>query len=313
MKILLAATLLTLASCGAVASTAPAALLQLDVTRAGARLLSVGDRGQVLYSDDQGHHWQPARTPTQQLLTAVFFVDADHGWAVGHDAQVLATSDAGAHWALQFEDPAREAPLLDIWFRDRDHGLAVGAYGALLRTDDGGGHWRDIGQALDNPDQLHLNAITAVEGGALFIVGEAGGVFRSLDDGATWQTLPAPYEGSLFGILATGQPDTLLVYGLRGHVYRSADNGEHWQSVPIVDVQDALTGGSLLENGTLVLVGNAGTLLHSDDGGRSFILTRQPDRQAFTSVVPSGDGALILAGQGGVKRVSSAVAVQAQP
>lgn len=130
----------------------------------GARLgigQAVGERGHILYSDDRGASWQQAEVPSRQLLTALFFVDARHGWAVGHDTQILHSADSGAHWQLQHEDPPREAPLLDVWFADARRGLAVGAYGTLLATEDGGAHWADAGARLDNPDGLHLNAIAA--------------------------------------------------------------------------------------------------------------------------------------------------------
>ena len=44
-------------------------------------------------------------------------------------------------------------------------------------------------------------------------------------------------------------------------------------------------------------------ILVSHDGGRSFTLTQQDDRKAIAAVVPSGDGALIVAGEGGVRRL----------
>lgn len=291
------------------ASQAP--LLQLDVTYAGNRLISVGDRGSVLYSDDQGRHWQPSPTvPSQQLLTALYFVDADHGWAVGHDAQILATQDGGVHWTLQFEDPSRQAPLLDVWFQDREHGIAVGAYGAMLVTEDGGAHWQDRSDTLDNPEQLHLNAIAAVKGGALFIVGEAGKLLRSTDQGRSWLRLPIDYDGSLFGALATAQTNTLLVYGLRGHLYRSTDNGDSWQAIAIPGEQPSMSGGSLQVDGSLVLVGDAGNVLRSTDDGRTFSQIQRPDRLALAGVTGTADGALILVGQDGVLRASATGAVE---
>lgn len=161
--------------------------LMLDVVHAGQRLVAVGDRGHIVYSDDQGKSWTQAKVPTRQLLTAVFFVDDKHGWAVGHDAQILASDDGGSSWTKQFEDLTREAPLLDVWFKDASNGFAVGAYGALLETTDGGKHWEDASDRLENEDQFHLNAIAAVKDAGLFIVGEAGSMFRSADWGQTWE------------------------------------------------------------------------------------------------------------------------------
>ncbi len=47
----------------------------------------------------------------------------------------------------------------------------------------------------------------------------------------------------------------------------------------------------------------AGVVLVSRDGGRSFVLHQQEDRKALSAVAPSGDGALIVAGEGGVRRL----------
>lgn len=52
---------------------------------AGERVVAVGDHGVVLLSDDQGRQWRQARSvPLSTPLTGVSFVDARHGWAVGH-------------------------------------------------------------------------------------------------------------------------------------------------------------------------------------------------------------------------------------
>ncbi|WP_338481090.1 YCF48-related protein [Pseudomonas trivialis] len=279
--------------------------LMIDVVHAGKRLVAVGDRGHILYSDDQGDTWTQARVPTRQLLTAVFFVDDKRGWAVGHDAQILASTDGGATWAQQFQDLKREAPLLDIWFNDASHGLAVGAYGALIETTDGGNTWNDVSDRLDNEDQFHLNAIAAIKDAGLFIVGEQGSMFRSSDNGQTWEKLEGPYEGSLFGVIGTAQAQTLLVYGLRGNLYRSSDFGSTWEQVELNAARGALefglSGATLLEDGSIVVVGNGGSVVVSHDDGLTFSVFNRPDRISLSAVTAAGNGNLILVGQGGVR------------
>ncbi|MGE8482004.1 YCF48-related protein [Pseudomonas sp. FP1740] len=282
--------------------------LMLDVVHAGKRLVAVGDRGHILYSDDQGATWTQAKVPTRQLLTAVFFVDDKHGWAVGHDAQILASEDGGVTWTKQFEDLRRESPLLDVWFKDVDSGFAVGAYGALLETTDGGKNWEDVSDRLDNEDQYHLNAIAAVKDSGIFIVGEQGSMFRSADEGQTWEKLEGPYEGSLFGVIGTAQPATLLVYGLRGNLYRSTDFGTTWEQVELKAARGALefglSGATLLDDGSIVIVGNGGSVIRSSDDGETFSVFNRPDRISVSSVTAAGNGNLILAGQGGVRVTS---------
>ena len=279
--------------------------LMLDVVHAGNRLIAVGDRGHILYSNDQGATWTQAKVPTRQLLTAVFFVDEQHGWAVGHDAQILASADGGLTWTKQFEDLKREAPLLDVWFKDTSSGFAVGAYGALLTTTDGGKTWEDVSDRLDNEDQYHLNGIAAVKDSGLFIVGEQGSMFRSADWGETWEHVEGPYEGSLFGVIGTAQPATLLAYGLRGNLFRSADFGSTWEPVELKAARGALefglSGATLLDDGSIVIVGNGGSVVRSSDDGQSFSVFNRPDRISVSGVTAAGNGNLILVGQGGVR------------
>ncbi len=284
--------------------------LMIDVVHAGSRLVAVGDRGHILYSDDQGSTWTQAQVPTRQLLTAVFFIDEKHGWAVGHDAQILASADGGATWTQQYQDLKREAPLLDIWFKDAEHGLAVGAYGALIETTDGGKTWEDVSDRLDNEDQFHLNAIASIKDAGLFIVGEQGSMFRSSDDGQTWEKLEGPYQGSLFGVISTAQPHTLLAYGLRGNLYRSTDFGSTWEQVELNAARGALefglSGATLLDDGSLVVVGNGGSVVISHDDGQTFSVFNRPDRISLSAVTAAGNGNLILVGQGGVRVASAA-------
>lgn len=278
--------------------------LLLDIAHAGKRLVAVGDRGHILFSEDAGRNWVQARVPSRQLLTAVYFVDDKRGWAVGHDAQILASDDGGANWELQHEELEREAPLLDIWFRDTSTGYAVGAYGALLETSDGGKTWNDVSDRLDNEDGYHLNGITAVKDAGLFVVGEAGSMFRSADWGQTWEKVQGPYEGTLFGALGTASANTLVAYGLRGNLFRSTDFGKSWQQIKLLSesgpLEFGLANGSLLKDGTLVIVGHGGSVLTSKDAGRAFTVVNRADRASLAGATDDAAGNLVLVGQGGV-------------
>lgn len=290
-------------------SAAATTSLLLDVTRAGQRLVTVGDRGHILYSDDEGKQWLQARVPTQQLLTAVYFVDDRYGWAVGHDSLILATRDGGATWLRQYDNLESESPLLDIWFKDRNNGYAVGAYGALLETHNGGQDWEDVSDRLDNEDGYHLNAISAVTDAGIFIVGEMGVMFRSADWGLSWESVSSPYEGSLFGVVASRQAGHLLVYGLRGHIFRSGDFGQTWEVPKLLSIngplQFGLADGALLENGDILIVGHGGSVLRSSDNGESFTVFNRPDRASLAGVTSAVNGGLILVGQNGIHQTDA--------
>jgi photosystem II stability/assembly factor-like uncharacterized protein len=291
----------------ALESQKAASTLLLDIAYAEERLVAVGDRGHILYSDDGGSSWTQAKVPTRQLLTAVSFADEKHGWAVGHDALILATSDGGQTWTQQYENREGEVPLLDVWFENAQHGFATGAYGVLLETTDGQ-NWEDVTDRLDNEDGSHLNAIAEINGSGLFIVGEMGGMFRSPDMGETWERVESPYQGSFFGVVGGTEPGVVVAFGLRGNLFRSADFGDSWQAIELLDdgdaVESGLADGNRLPDGRIVVVGHGGTVLSSTDNGQSFKLFSRPDRRSLSGVVGNPDGNLVLVGQSGVRVVS---------
>lgn len=233
----------------------------LDIASAGQRLVAVGQRGHILYSDDDGKQWQQASVPVSSDLNAVYFPTPEQGWAVGNDGVVLHSSDAGATWKKQLDGreigalsvkqysalaaaepdneqwPLRVAdgqrlveegadkPLLDVWFADDKLGYVVGVFNLILRTEDGGQSWTPFQDRTDNPQNFHLNAITST-GDALYIVGEQGLVLKWDESPQRFATLATPYQGSYFGVV--GKPGEVVVFGLRGNVLRSTDGGLSW-------------------------------------------------------------------------------------
>ncbi len=275
--------------------------LLLDVTRAAEspRMVTVGDRGHILYSDDNGVSWSQAKVPTIQMLTAVYFPSDKVGYAVGHDAIVLKTMDAGESWQRVYDDIDLEAPLLDVWFDDVNSGIALGAYGTILQTRNGGKEWVDISDRINNEEEFHYNAITGDGNGNVYIAGEAGILFHSADSGRTWKTLESPYEGSLFGV-STG-PGEVLIHGLRGNVFRSTDQGKTWGAMSS-GTGETLFGSAVMDNGKSILVGTSGSFVSGKAGQWSAVNRR--DRVSLSALAPGVDGNIVVVGQGGIHRMS---------
>ena len=270
--------------------------LALDAVTVDGTFVAVGERGHILISSDGGQTWQQQDVPTRAALTGVYFHDRNLGWAVGHDSVILRTTDGGTTWELVNWAPEDEAPFFDVWFSDADNGVAIGAYGSFFETTDGGTTWSS---RWISEDDWHLHKIARSENGRLYIAAEAGSVYRSDDNGATWMTLPSPYQGSFFGVLPLAE-DSALLFGLRGHLFRSDDAGESWEEIETGTVA-MLTDGQVLEDGTVVITGLGGTILTSSDGGRTFTNYQQADRRGISAVADAGGGSLLLVGEFGVK------------
>ena len=306
----------------AVESRLAATSLLLDGAAAGSRLVVVGERGHILFSDDDGATWTQAQVPVQVMLTAVRMQDAQSGWAVGHDAVILRTRDGGESWQLAHYAPQAQLPLLDIWFRDADNGFAVGAFGTFIATTDGADTWTcrnacwedddGVGATHASPllhapdsdfeDDFHLNTIAPAGPGRLFLAGEAGVLYRSDDNGETWRALPSPYSGSWFGALAL-DADTVLVAGLRGRLFRSEDAGESWTQIE-TGTTATLTDLVQVQPDLMLITGLAGALLTSRDNGLSVSYRTLPSRQGISTALATADGSVVLVGESGVEPLS---------
>lgn len=310
----------------------------LAVTRAGDRLVAVGERGIVLLSDNNGVNWRQSRAvPSSVALTAVSFVNADVGWAVGHAGLILHSTDGGETWSKQLDgnqaaqlelqgaqaqsatDPqtaqrrldaaqrlvadGADKPFLSVYFADPQHGLVVGAYGLAMLTDDAGVHWRSVGSELDNSGGMHLYAILG-DSHNVMIAGEQGILLRSPELGKAFSQVQSPYHGTWFGAVRVA-PGQDLIFGLKGNAWR-LDDGSQWQSVESEE-HSSLTSGKKLADNSLVVVSEGGRLMQSVDQGRHFQMLSVAglDGSSITDVTQAADGALVLTGPRGVKRLNT--------
>jgi photosystem II stability/assembly factor-like uncharacterized protein len=303
------------------------------VTNAGRRVVAVGQRGHIVYSDDSGKTWRQAKVPVSSDLVAVNFPTPKSGWAVGHDGIVLHTIDGGESWSRQLdgrsagklletyyaalggqgklgsqEDAMRlidetkrlaaqgaENPFLDVWFTDENTGFIVGAFNQIFRTTDAGATWEPWFHRTDNPKRLHLYAIRQV-GGELYIAGEQGLVMR-LDPGAgRFVGIDTGYHGTYFGI--AGNDAAVFVFGLRGSLYRSGDGGRQWQKIE-TGLPEGITGAASCNGGRFLLVSQSGHVLESRDGGQHFT-SAKIERPVPASAVACTDAGAIIAGARGV-------------
>lgn len=280
-------------------ATSPANMLLLGAAHSVAGIVTVGERGSILISTDEGESWNALPSPTTATLTAVSFAaDGRHGWAVGHDAIILATSDGGRTWTKARQGENLEDSFLDVCAIDDSTVIAVGAYGFALRSADAGQTWQSL-SAQD--DDSHLNRITRAPAGHLYLAGERGTLLRSDDQGETWEPIPTPYDGSLYGVLPL-RSGALLAYGLRGHAYRSEDGGETWEAIT-TGSESLLACALETQSGTVLLAGQARTLLKSKDDAQTFSAPDSVPAPATAFLLETPSGRVLAFGEGGVRHL----------
>jgi photosystem II stability/assembly factor-like uncharacterized protein len=307
------------------------------IARAGSRLVAVGQRGIVLYSDDKGRSWSQGQVPVRSVLLDVFFANDNLGWAVGHDGVILHSADGGETWAKQLdgyqlnesglayygglarENPDNEAyamvlgefefaaeqgadkPFLTVYFADEKRGFAMGAYGFSVATEDGGANWVPVME--HGPLAFRHVFDYEIVGDRFFLTQEMGYILTGqIGQRASVASIIPFYDGSFYTMTSSEQGD-LLVAGLRAAAFRSDDGAQTWELLEL-PTSASINGSARLADGRIVLVSQNGELLVSDDDGRTFEVAPLKNTFPFSSVIETDPGQLVLVGLGGVLAVS---------
>ena len=326
----------------ALACRRPAQSVLLDVTTAGSRVIAVGERGVIVFSDDAGQTWQQAKVPTSVSLTAVQFPTPQKGWAVGQAGVVLHSEDGGQTWTRQLDgriaaqlaldaaqanvsasggagagaeaarkkladaqrlvDDGPGKPFLALHFENEQSGFVVGAYGLMFSTRDGGKTWQPWMDHVENPKNLHLNAIRAA-GRTIYLAGEQGLFLRSTDGGNTFTRLTTPYEGSYFTLAAMPSGE-VVVAGMRGNAYWSGDQGKTLNKVES-PLPVSFSAATVLADGRLLFANQAGMVLESRDHGRTLEPLAIPPMPPLAGMTELQDGSIVTAGFGGALRIAT--------
>jgi len=200
----------------------------------------------------------------------------------------------------KFSAQGPDKPFLDVWFENETTGYIVGAFSLIFRTNNGGKSWVPLYDRIENPKRYHLYSIrpvgkelfiTAEQGvvfkldaktsrftaiktqysgtffgitgkpGSILAFGMRGNVFRSRDEGGSWQKVETGVPAGLVsGTVTEGGRIVLVSQG--GQVLVSSDDGSSFVTVPIEQPTPA-AAVTAVDNTTIALVGPRGTKLQA--------------------------------------------------
>ena len=186
--------------------------------------------------------------------------------------------------------------------------VAVGERGTILLSDDDAQHWR----RASSPGESLLTALTT-RGRVAWAVGHDATILKSTDQAATWRRVHyAPeQQRPLLDVLFMDDSHGFAV-GAYGAFLETRDGGEHWTSRNIAADDHHLNAIALLANGTLLIAGEAGTLLRSTDAGQTWQTLISPYAGSWFGVLPvsrlpvSQTGALVFGLRGKIFRSEDA-------
>lgn len=241
----------------------------------------------VLYTDDGGRRWKSLDALTLPGLRHVTFLDQRNGWAVGNASAmyrsgVFRTRDGGRSWTAV---PAeRLGHWLGAYFPDDRQGVVVGRDSAVAGVTAG------LLQPSQKPaaDWKPMRDVTFIANNG-WAVGDGGRVWRSSDQGVSWQPelLPVGVDEQLDFYTVAAVDSHVWIAGAPGTRVLHSDNaGQSWE---LLDTGQRLplSGLSFIDTQHGWAVGAMGTMLATRDGGRTWRSQRGDARRAALLTVVS--------------------------
>ncbi len=164
------------------------------------------------------------------------------------------------------------------------HGSRIYAMAAeqSLRSEDGGATWTELARP-----QNGLGVAFGTDG-LILLGGREGKINRSTDGGKTWKEIETAEDGIVRAISLDGQQGIAVGRS----VLRSTDAGASWTRVksPPINYIDIATRGR-----TIVVIGGAGLVMRSEDGGETWREQWLPTQATLINVAFAGERIVMIA------------------
>ncbi len=191
-----------------------------------------GNNGTVLVSSNSGLNWITKSSPTTANLYGI-----DHSYylyAVGDNGTILYASEIfTGSLVQQTSGTTRNLKAVTISNLNTQRVIAVGEKGTILRTTNGGFNWVNVSIAdtTVNFNDLSQKGIFYNTGDIFVAVGSGGKIYKSTDNGLTWQQKNSGTTNTLRSIYFHTL-DSGVVVGDNGTVRMTTNGGETWFTDP---------------------------------------------------------------------------------
>lgn len=216
--------------------------------------------------------WQPTQGPYGGYIMSMTHTGAEV-YAGTYTHGIYRSANNGDTWTAMNDGLPVNTTVNAIAISSS--GLSIGTYAGVYRSGTLDTSWGPLNNGLGTTSVL---ALVAKESSLFAATGDQ--VFRSLDDGASWQAINNGLEeqdcsdcpGELYQTGCLLLKDSLLFMGTVSGVMRTGDNGDNWTAVNQgLDPTATWSVAALATNGNAVFAGMEGKVYRSYDNGDNWV------------------------------------------
>ena len=246
----------------------------------------------ILHTTDGGANWQEQTNPATRKFFDVTCVDTMHAWTCGILGEIMCTTNGGQGWAVQAGNLAKYATRIE--FYDVNFGWVSCGDGTIGRTTNGGGYWEQVFTTFPNLPEFYGVSFTSptdvwmVAGWPDTLETGQGWIVHSVDGGTIWDSVFQCSDYSDYLNVRFLDAQTGIVVGGDDQTYnpiilKTTDGGVSWNSIPAPANAYYLRAVDFIGNNGWA-VGRFGSIIHTSDGGDTWIFQNNPATQTLFDV-----------------------------
>jgi len=239
---------------------------------------AAGSNGKVYKTTNSGSSWSLLTTGSSAGLKSVCFPSSTTGYAVG-GTTILMSTNSGTSWSTSStpQFPPVTGPNLvanGVYFTSSSNGAMYGSYnffqGWINLTSNGGTTW-----GVPYTTAAAINDIDFPSSSIAYAVGNAGGIYKTLNSGSNWTMQTSGVTGNINGVYFISSTEGFAV-GDSGLVLKTVNGGTTWvrQTTNVLNHLQAVSAPTT----TVAFVsGDNNKILKTTTGGVSLIVNVPSD------------------------------------
>jgi photosystem II stability/assembly factor-like uncharacterized protein len=248
----------------------------------------------LLYSYDSGETWQIAKSLGQGVVSSVA-VDTKNKCVIYASIanKLFKSEDCSRSWETVYHDTGLNARITDVVVDHFDpEVIYIGlnrSQGDIIKSSNGGQSWQTVHRT--SKGKLKIIMMDPNDSRKLYAVTEKDGVYRTVNNGITWQaisSIDAKLKEFKLGrefrdmVITKGQNPTIYL-AMKSGIMRSVDDGVDWEKINLIPPEKDASINTIAASSTksnLIYYATNTTFYHSNDGGENWATYKLPTTRA---------------------------------